>query len=273
MLILPIVNKNRLMNVSVNFKDIRKLDSNIIHRENLDNLSEGEIIVNRAKFSESTYKDSKDINACIDFIRSKSLLHPRKILVSTKQENDSSRYNVYVVGQPLRKVNNSLDALYSKAIVDIQKEIPGVKDRGRYLSFEKLGFNDYLTDEKIAKLQRIIRENPDSKKWPELFQKADISDLEETIKFLSLFDFTFLSDTVISEENFQDTLKVFKTLNTRDYKSMNNYYKMAKSNTEIYTKISYINRLIYDKPFLIKSNQRDKQLVKKKNEVDKSYDE
>ena len=48
------------------------------------------------------------------------------------------------------------------------------------------------------------------------------------------------------------------------------YYDMAKSNTAIYTKISYVNKIIYDKPLtLIQSKvKRQKQLVKKKDEVE-----
>ena len=79
-----------------------------------------------------------------------------------------------------------------------------------------------------------------------------------------------ISDTSIPEESLQDTLRALSVINTRDYKNLSNYYSMAKSNTEIYTKMSYINKIIYDKPLtLIQSkSQRQKQLVKKIDEVE-----
>ena len=139
MLILPIVNKNRVMNVSIKLKDAVKVRRGVRY----DDALPSEIIVNREKFSESSFGDSKDVSAAADFIRSKSLFHPRSFLVTTKEENDSSRYDVYEVAQPPKKVNDNLDKLYSKAITDLRKEIPGVKDRGRYVSFEELGIGKH----------------------------------------------------------------------------------------------------------------------------------
>ena len=61
MLILPIVNKNRVMNVSIRLKDAVKVRRGVCY----DDASQSEIIVNREKFSESTFKDSKDVSAAI----------------------------------------------------------------------------------------------------------------------------------------------------------------------------------------------------------------
>ena len=132
MLILPIVNKNRVMNVEIRLKNASKVRSRIYSED----VSESDIIVNREKFSDSLFKESKDEAAPTEFIRSRSILHPRNFLVTTKQENDSNLFDVYEVAQPPRKVNDSLDKLYGKAITDLRKEIPGVKSRGRYISFE-----------------------------------------------------------------------------------------------------------------------------------------
>lgn len=265
MLILPIVNKRRVMNVEVKLRDASKIREGV----SFDDAVESDIIVNREKFSESSFKDSKNDKAPMDFIRSRSMLYPRKYLVTTKEENDSNLYDVYEVAPPPRKVNDSLDRLYGKAITDLRKEIPGVEKRGRYLSFEELGIGDHLTDDKIARLQRIVQEE-DEENWPRLFEEAGIADLNETIDFLNHFECTVVSDTSIPEDSLQDTLNALSSIRTRDYKNLNRYYKMAKSNRDIYTKMSYINRIIYDKPFnLIQSkNQREKKLVKKKDEIE-----
>lgn len=266
MLVLPIVNRKRVLSVEVKLKDIKKIRRGV----NYADANESEIIVNREKFSDSSFKDSRDVKAPIDFIRSKSLLYPRNFLVTTKEENDSNLYDVYEVASPPKKVNDSLDKLYSRAIMDLRKEIPGTVRRGRYLSFEQLGIGDHLTDEKIAVLQRIVREERDESLWPKKFEEAGIADLAETIDFINNFECTVLSDTAIPEESLQDTLKSLAVINTRDFRNLNNYYKIAKSNTEIYTKISYINKIIYDKPLsLIRSKkQEQKQLIKKMDEVE-----
>ena len=78
MLILPIVNKKRVMNVEIRLKDAFKIRKNVCY----DDAKESDIIVNREKFSESSYNNSRDINAPINFIRSKSILYPRRFLVT-----------------------------------------------------------------------------------------------------------------------------------------------------------------------------------------------
>lgn len=264
MLILPIVNKNRVMNVSIRLRGAAKIRQGVYS----EGTRESEIIVNREKFSESSFKDSKDVSAAVNFIRSRSLLHPRSFLVTTKSEADSSCYDVYEVAQPPKKVNDNLDKLYSKAITDLRKEIPGRKDRGRYVSFEELGIDKHLTNEKISKLQEIVRNERDTSKWPQLFKEAGIADLSETLEFINNFECTVIADSTIPETSLQDTINAMADLNTREFRHLNKYYSRAKSNTDIYTKISYINKIIYDQPLTLINSRRQnpKQLIKKKDE-------
>lgn len=267
MLVLPIVNKKRVMNVQLEFKNKRKIKKSVL----FSLAGASDIIVNREKFSDSSFYDSKDENRVIDFIRSKSILYPRKFLVTTRALKDDEFYDVYEVEQPPKKVNDYLDKLYSRTIIDLKEEIPGEVSRGKYVSFEQLGIDKYLTDEKIAELQRIVQEERDMKVWPELFEKAGVADLSETLEFLSNFEFTVIPGTSISEESLEETLKALSVLKTRDFKNLNKYYMMAKSNAEVYTKISYINKVLYDKPlYLIQSKgQKEKSLIKKID--DKEY--
>ena len=262
MLILPIVNKNRIMNVHIKIKAAEKIRTKIAFSD----AKESEIIVNREKFSESIFSNSKEILAPVEFVRSKSLLYPRKYLVTTKTEASSELYDVYEVPCVPKKVNDSLDKLYSCALTDMRKEIPGCK-KGRYISLKNLGVDEHLTEEKIAKLQKIVKEN-DAKDWPSLFQKEDIADLKDTLDFIDNFECTVISDTTIPENSLQDVLKSLEVINTRDSRNLRNYYDKALANKEVYSKISYINRIIYNEPLaLIKSNkQRQKQLIKTKDE-------
>ena len=256
------------MNVEIKLRNARKIKTDVYSEES----RESDIIVNREKFSNSIFKNSREENAPTDFIRAKSILYPRNFLVTTKQKTDSKYYDVYEVGQPPRRVNECLDKLYGKAITDLRKEIPGVKNRGRYVSFEKLGMDKYLTNEKIAKLQRVVKEEQDQSKWPELFEREGIADVSNTLDFINNFECTVVSDTTIPEASMQDTLKSLEIINTRDYRQLNKYYIMAKRNADIYKKISYINKIMYDQPLTLIQSEKQKQLVKKKNEVYKPTD-
>lgn len=265
MLILPIVNKNRILNVEVRLKSADKIRTGVKFSDAL----ESEVIVNGRKLSESTYKDVKSDKAALDFIRNNSLRYRRNYLITTREESSSSYYDVYEVEQPYRKVTDGLDNLYVSAITDMRKEIPGIK-RGRYLSLQKLGVGDHLTDEKIARLQDIVRNVRDTNEWPVLFEKAGVADLVDTLEFIKQFDCTVVGDTTIPEDSLHDLVNALKKINTRDSRNLTNYYDMALSNRDIYAKISYVNKIIYDKPLtLIQSKrQKEKQLVKVASQKD-----
>lgn len=264
MLILPIVNKNRILNVQITLKDASK----IRRRVSFSDASESEIIVNGQKLSDSVYNNSANHVAALNFVRYNTLNYPRNYLVTTRQEKDSNLYDVYEVAPPPRKVNDSLDDLYGRVLTDMRKEIPGTNN-GRYLSFEKVGLDKNLSDEKIMKLQRIVREERDTSKWPILFEKEGIADLSDMVKFIQVFDCTVVTDTTIPEDSLNDTLKALEVIKTRDSKNLRNYYNMAIKNKEIYSKLSYINKIIYNKPLdLIHSNkQKQKRLVKHTDEI------
>lgn len=275
MLVVPIVNKepinktNRILYVGVRFRNVKKMKPSVFY--NYDN--ESDIIVNGQNFSNSIFKNSIEENAPTDFIRAKSINYPRNFLVTTKINTDSKSYDIYEVEQPPKKVNECLDKLYGKAITDLRKEIPGVKNRGRYVSLEKLGMDEYLTDEKIEKLQEIVSEEPDQSKWPELFEKAGIADVSKTVDFINNFEWTVISDTTIPEKSMQDVLKSLSIVNTPDFRQLNKYYIMAKENAKIYKKISRINKIMYGEKLTLIQSERQKQLVKKQNEVYKPREE
>ena len=128
MLILPIVNRNRVMSVQIKIKNAEKIRTEV----RFDDADESEIIVNTEKYSESSFYNNKDKTAPIDFIRSRSLLYPRNYLITTKERDNSKFYDLYEVSQPHRKVNDGLDELmevleslgYKKT--DIKKILPNV---------------------------------------------------------------------------------------------------------------------------------------------------
>ena len=168
---------------------------------------------------------------------------------------------MYEVEQPPRKVNDALDNLYVSAITDMRKEIPGNK-RGRYLSLDKLGIGDILTDEKIETLGVVVRNTGNPEELNSMLSKTGISDLVDTIDFLKLFDCTVVEDTTIAEEALQGMVDSLKKLNTRETRNLASYYNMALKNRDIYSKLSTINKMVYGKPLTLIQSKRQKQLVK-----------
>lgn len=265
MLVFPIVNNRHVMNVELRIKGVEKIRQGVM----IADTKESEIVVNSEKYSNSSYFNSKEATSEVDFVRSKSILYPRDYYVTTKSKKDSTFYDVYTVSQPPAKVTPCLDALYSKAITDLRSETPGVPNNGRYISFADLGFGEEITDEKINKLKQIITEVRDQRLWPKLFSDEGIAEFGDMVKFLSTFECTIISDTTIPESSLQDTLKALSALKTRDFKNLNKYYEMAKSNSEIYTRMSYISQIIYGKPLaLIQTPKKSKQYIKKMDDVE-----
>ncbi len=262
MLILPIVNKNRILNVQVTLKDAQKIHTGVA----FENVDSSEIIVNGKKLSESIYTASCGDREALNFVRNNSMLYQRDYIVTTKEENNTSLYDVYQVSPPPKRVSDGLDNLYGRVLTDMRKESPR-SNKGRYLSFKKIGLGDNLTEEKIAILQRIVKEVRDTSKWPELFERAGIADLTDTIQFIRNFDCTVVKDTTIPESSIEDAIKALEIIHTRDYKNLKNYYETALGNSDIYKKLSYISKMIYNEPLnLIKSNAQKEQEDKNNEE-------
>lgn len=254
MLILPIVNKNRILNVQITLRNAEKVRS----RVRMEDANSSDIIVNGKKLSESIYNHSTSYSDTVNFVRSNSLLYPRNYLVTTKGVENTPYYDVYEVAPPPKKVNEELDNLYGRVLTDMRKETPGTNN-GKYLSFESIGLGNKLTDEKILKLQKIVKEVRDPSKWPMLFEQEGIADLTDTIHFIQNFDCTVVTDTTIPENSLQDTLKALEVIHTRDSKHLRRYYNMALENRNIYAKLSYINQIIYHEPLNLIQSKKQKQ--------------
>lgn len=244
MMILPIIQKGKVIHVSVSLpcKKIRK-------GLRCKGIEQSEIIVNRQKFSESSFSDSKDVKSTTDFIRTFSLLYPRKFLVVTSSDINSHLYDVYELNPPAEKVNDNLDALYGKLITDLRKEIPGVVARGRYVSFRNLGFDDYFDESRIARLKMVVDNVSDTSLRTQLFQKEGVNDLVSFVDFLSDFKYTVLDDYSLNIDSLKEVLHTLSNINTRDYRNLKRYYEIAKTNTDILKKVSYVFEVVYDKPF------------------------
>lgn len=255
MLVLPIINKDRVVNVEIGYKNCRKLETGVI----LNDLGESDILVNGKKYLDSIYQKDMDDKSVTEFIRNSSLLNKSDFLVSTREQRDSNLYDVYAIELPRPFVNDALDRLYGSVVTDIRKEIPGVS-KGRYLSFEKIGLDQFLSEEKIQKLERIVHQEKDQSRWAELFEAAGISDLPRILDFINMFDCTIVGGATIPEETLKTTVHSLELLHTKDAKSLKKYYEMAQSNKAIYSKLSLVNKLIYDRPYELIRTRAQKQM-------------
>lgn len=279
MLVLPIVNRGRIMNVRISLKDAEKIHNSVV----LEGLKESDVVVNQQLFSESSYLYDKEDSSVVNFIRNTSLISHNDFLVTTREENGSNRYDVYRVKQPPKFINEALDNLYASAITDMRKEIPNVR-RGRYLSLEKLGLGESLTDEKLSKLQQIVRSEPNSSRWTQLFEQAGIADISRILEFLNHFDCTIVSDTTLPENTIQTAIAAMEPLNTQEFRNLKKYYQIAQSNQDIYSRLSVAYHSIYNQPYRLimseKQKKRDetaniemaRQKVKVPKEVGEGYD-
>ncbi len=256
MLVLPIVNRGRIMHVKISLKDAEKIHNSVI----LEGTKESDVIVNQQPFSESSYLHDKEDSSVVNFIRNTSLISHNDFLVTTREESESNRYDVYRVKQPPKFINTALDNLYASAITDMRKEIPNVK-RGRYLSFEKLGLGDQLTDEKLSRLQQIVRTERNPSRWPQLFEQAGIADIPRTLEFLNHFDCTIISDTTLPEETIQTSITAMEPLNTQEYRNLKKYYQMAQSNQDVYSRLSVAYHSIYNQPYRLIMSEKQKSKV------------
>lgn len=256
MLVLPIVNRGRIMHVKISLKDAEKIHNSVI----LEGTKESDVIVNQQPFSESSYLHDKEDSSVVNFIRNTSLISHNDFLVTTREESESNRYDVYQVKQPPKFINLALDNLYASAITDMRKEIPNVK-KGRYLSFEKLGLGNHLTDEKLSRLQQIVRTERNSSRWPQLFEQAGIADIPRTLEFLNHFDCTIISDTTLPEETIQTSIAAMEPLNTQEYRNLKKYYQMAQSNQDIYSRLSIAYHSIYNQPYRLIMSEKQKSRV------------
>ena len=257
MLILPIVNRNRILNVEVRLKNAEKIRTGI----RFSDAGESDVLVNGRRFSESSYaKDGTD-KAVLDFIRNTSLMHKRSFLITTREDAHSDVYDVYEVEQPHRKVSDGFDNLYVSAITDMRKELPNSR-KGRYVSFQKLGLGDIFTDEKIGTMQDIVEVAQDSSQWPVLFERNGVFDMVEALDFLNQFDCTVVSESSIQEDTLQGMIEALRKINTNDTKGLCNYYNIALGNRDVYSKLSQVHKLVYDKPLTLIQSEKQKQLVK-----------
>ncbi len=266
MLILPILNKDKVFNA--------ELKLNIATLENngtllFEDVGESDVMVNSKKLSESKL----DKNNVVEFIRYNSINYPRDFFVNTRNKQFNKKkfdeignriksdntFSTYRVRPIPSRVNIYLDRLLNCIFIDMMNTVPNKDNNGRYVSLKRLGFDEFLTDEKISRLKSIISSVNDPSKLPALFKNAGVADLVDLVSFFDIFEATVVPKSSVKEEDLVKMLNRFEKIHSRDFKSLNNYYNIAKENSEIYAKINIVSRLLYDKPFRLVQSEKQRQ--------------
>lgn len=262
---MPILNTNKngiskIYNVEVKLKKASKVKEGVLVR----GLNESDIIINGTSFNNSVYNTKGiDPNVTVNFLRNFNYKANKKdFLITTREYSDSNLYDLYSIPMPPRKIAAGLDSLYGSAILDMKKEIPGIK-KGRYISLKKLGIDKHITEEKIEKLSYLAETEKDSDKRKDIFQLNGVSDLAKTLDFMRLFDCTIVGEATLTEEQLSNMVDILGAIQTRDYRNLARLYEIAKENKEVYSKLTRISKIVDNKPLnLIKSKSKSKVLVK-----------
>lgn len=230
----------------------------------LKGFEESDIIVNGSSFKKSIFNvKNKQGHVVTNFIRQSNYRKNKQdFLVTTKKYADSIFYDLYHVEMPPVKVTEGLDNLYGQVIMDLQKQVPGHK-KGRYVRLKELGVDNHITEDKILQLKAIVEKASNKTELDFLMQANNLSTLPATLDFIHLFDFRIISEATVKESQITELLNSFQFIHTRDTKNLQNYYRIAEENREVYKKLTYMNKIIYGQPLnLIQPREKSKTLVK-----------
>ncbi len=240
MLILPIINRNRIFNVEVRLKTAKKCNDYKFKSE----FGPNNIYSFNKDFNSSSYNTKDSLSSSItDFIRNSDILYKRRFYV-TSRENSDNFFDTYTVEYPKIKVNKGLDNLYGEAVNDLRNSVPG-SFKGHYVDFAKLGITSHITPERLNTLDSIAK-NEKPSNYQNAIYENDLEDLLETLNFLSLFDLEVIPKSSIKLEDFQSVAMSINKLNTKDSKMFRNYYTMALNNKECYSLISRLYNIVYN---------------------------
>ena len=279
MLRLPIINVNRngvkrIFIAQVSKKNASKIREGVV----LKGYNTGDIISNGISFNESVYNiPGGEPNKTVNFLRYfKGKSDKSTFMITTKEYNDSTLYDLYKVEMPSSKICAGTDNLLGSVILDMKNEIPG-NEKGRIISLKKLGIDRNITDDKLDLLEQIVKTEKDSKRRIELMQLNGVSDLKNIVDYLKEFKFEIISGTTMKVDDYKNILNSFELINTKETKALSKFYNIAIENKEVYDKLSRISKIIYNKPLgLIENSKKSKVLVKtmdsKKTEATRTED-
>ena len=259
MLVIPIINEERILNVSLRLRTAKQIENKTAFLDS----NASDIIINKKSFKDSSYyKKQIEPKVIVDFIHHNNMYADSKeFYVTTKRESNSNKYSVYEIDIPTLKVTDGLNNLFGECIIDLCNENKNLK-KGRNISLRKYNIAGHITNERLDKL-KYLADNLDTINPAEYIKKEGLQDLIDTIEFLDLFDCTVISKSTINCENIELIMNSLEKTSTNLSKELNKYYEMALENANIYSKLSKLYHIVYNKPYKwIHKNVKIKQKIK-----------
>lgn len=264
MIVLPIVNRNRIFNVKVEMKNAKKVAKNI----NDDNVCESDIVVNNRSYLQSNYASRQTTpESVMKFLRDASKIGRGNVLVSTKSSVSDNKYDIYEVVNILDKITDGCDNLMGMLLLDLKNEC--LSSKSRYLNLKNLGVFDHITAERIEKIQ-YASENMGYINISKYIKENDLECLFKTLELFKYLDFTIIPSSVISLDEFNNFMNFLKPAKSKDYYNLKKYYDIALSNKNEYSKLSYLNKLVNNKSLNLIHNSKDKVKVYSNDQMDVS---
>lgn len=240
MIILPICNRERVLNVKVELKKARKVAKKISDF----NVDESDVIINGYKYSQSHFSNSTATpKSIMQFIRTNSKTGKSNILISTKAEDGV--YDIYELEGLGEKVSDGVDNLIGTLILALKNE--SSTQKGRYLDLEKIELFDDITLDKVKELE-FLSKNMDKLNIAKYIEDHNLRGLFKLLQAMDDFDFTVLRNSKMDEKKFIEFIGFFEPTNSRDFNDLKNYLEMAKNNQREYSKLSYLNKIVNNKP-------------------------
>ena len=193
MLVLPIINRNRILNVEVNLKNAVKVSDEFYTKD----IRPSDIVVNGNSYYE--YLNLKHLttsttSSVMEFVRLSSKSGTKSILVSTKTD-DNNKYDVYRITKITDKISDGFDSLIGTLILDLKNRTPNQKNR--YLDLKKLQVFDIISEYSLEKIEYA------SANLERLNISKYISDNNLGKLFTILSPYHYLSKFIISRRRFK----------------------------------------------------------------------
>ncbi len=268
MIIIPIINNNKIKQVKIELSNIYKIEKETDH----NNIEANDVIVGSTSFKNSRYNTkNQSISSILDFIRISNIHNTSSTLISTKYYNSEHTYDLYQIEPPLKSITKGLDNLYASIILDLKNCIPDAI-KGKYIDLEKLDLTSHITDEKLELLQVIasnLQNNKTKRNYQKILQENGLEDLIETLKFMELFYCEIIPNASIDIDIYKKVLDSMNRVNTKEAKDIRNIYTIAKNNEQAYYKLSKLYNIVYNEPLHWIHSSKEKTKIKQTNEIRK----
>jgi hypothetical protein len=243
MLVLPIINRNRILNVEVNLKNAVKVSDEFYTKD----IRPSDIVVNGNSYYE--YLNLKHLttsttSSVMEFVRLSSKSGTKSILVSTKTD-DNNKYDVYRITKITDKISDGFDSLIGTLILDLKNRTPSQKNR--YLDLKKLQVFDIISESSLEKIE-YASANLERLNISKYISDNNLGKLFRLIKDFDQFDFTIINKSIISLADFERILEFLEPVNSKDYINLKHYYDIARNNQREYSKLSYLYKTVSNKP-------------------------